>query len=215
MLVALTFALRDMSFSCASQVSLKEIFQIIFFLCYYRRMQNLMWLIISSLLRTTFSFLNCFDPDKRFAQNRICRRFALKNLSKRTVAVVGRCLQGWQSWLTDFTCSISVSSLLGFQLFIFLSPPTLLAHHGSVSNNLSHCKERWFINVSGSWQVPFAAECTVMGVPSVTTNLSGFGCFIHEHVQDPQTYGVFVIDRRFKSANESIDELAQVLYDFT
>ena len=26
------------------------------------------------------------------------------------------------------------------------------------------------------------AECTVMGIPSVTTNLSGFGCFIEEHV---------------------------------
>uniref|UniRef100_A0A915CG24 Glycogen [starch] synthase n=1 Tax=Parascaris univalens TaxID=6257 RepID=A0A915CG24_PARUN len=74
------------------------------------------------------------------------------------------------------------------------------------------------IGVFPSYYEPWGytpAECTVMGVPSVTTNLSGFGCFIHEHVQDPQTYGVFVIDRRFKSANESIDELAQVLYDFT
>lgn len=24
----------------------------------------------------------------------------------------------------------------------------------------------------------FLAECTVMGIPSVTTNLSGFGCFV-------------------------------------
>ena len=54
-----------------------------------------------------------------------------------------------------------------------------------------------------------------MGVPSVTTNLSGFGCFAQEHIQDPQSYGIFVIDRRFKGANESIDELARQLYDFT
>ncbi|MCP9266275.1 Liver glycogen synthase 2 [Dirofilaria immitis] len=53
------------------------------------------------------------------------------------------------------------------------------------------------------------AECTVMGVPSVTTNLSGFGCFIQEQVQDPHTFGIFVIDRRFKEPNESIDELAK------
>ena len=26
------------------------------------------------------------------------------------------------------------------------------------------------------------AECTVMGIPSVTTNLSGFGCFMEEQV---------------------------------
>lgn len=33
------------------------------------------------------------------------------------------------------------------------------------------------------------AECTVMGIPSVTTNLSGFGCFMEEHVSDPAAYG--------------------------
>lgn len=34
-----------------------------------------------------------------------------------------------------------------------------------------------------------SGECTVMGIPSVTTNLSGFGCFIEEHVSDPAAYG--------------------------
>lgn len=34
------------------------------------------------------------------------------------------------------------------------------------------------------------AECTVMGIPSVTTNLSGFGCFMQEHIADPQSYGI-------------------------
>lgn len=28
-----------------------------------------------------------------------------------------------------------------------------------------------------------------MGIPSVTTNLSGFGCFMQEHVADPAAYG--------------------------
>lgn len=45
-------------------------------------------------------------------------------------------------------------------------------------------------------------ECTVMGIPSVTTNLSGFGCFIGEHVADPMSYGIYIVDRRFKSAEE-------------
>ena len=26
------------------------------------------------------------------------------------------------------------------------------------------------------------AECTIMGIPSVTTNLSGFGCYMEEQV---------------------------------
>lgn len=55
-----------------------------------------------------------------------------------------------------------------------------------------------------------AAECTVMGIPSITTNLSGFGCFMHDHIQDPKTYGIYIVDRHHKSAEDSIKELAQV-----
>ena len=58
------------------------------------------------------------------------------------------------------------------------------------------------------------AECTVMGIPSISTNLSGFGCFIGEHVADPMSYGIYVADRRFKSAEESVQQLAQMMYDF-
>lgn len=58
------------------------------------------------------------------------------------------------------------------------------------------------------------AECTVMGIPSVTTNLSGFGCFIGEHVADPMSYGIYIVDRRFKNAEESVQQLAQYMFDF-
>lgn len=54
------------------------------------------------------------------------------------------------------------------------------------------------------------AECTLMGVPSVTTNLSGFGCFMQEHVADPMSFGIYIVDRQFKSAEESVNQLAQV-----
>lgn len=40
-----------------------------------------------------------------------------------------------------------------------------------------------------------SGECTVMGIPSVTTNLSGFGCFMEEHVSDPSEYGKWIIQR--------------------
>lgn len=58
------------------------------------------------------------------------------------------------------------------------------------------------------------AECTVMGIPSVTTNLSGFGCFIAQHVADPATYGIYIVDRRFKNAEESVQQLTHYLYEF-
>lgn len=59
------------------------------------------------------------------------------------------------------------------------------------------------------------AECTVMGIPSITTNLSGFGCFMQEHVADPMSYGIYVVDRRFISLEASVQQLAHYMYDFT
>jgi len=58
------------------------------------------------------------------------------------------------------------------------------------------------------------AECTVMGVPSVTTNLSGFGTFIASEVPDHARRGIYVIDRRSKESGPALDELAQILIDF-
>ena len=49
-----------------------------------------------------------------------------------------------------------------------------------------------------------------MGIPSVTTNLSGFGCFIAQHVADPATYGIYIIDRRYKNVEESVQQLSNV-----
>ncbi|XP_033883273.1 glycogen [starch] synthase, liver isoform X2 [Acipenser ruthenus] len=57
-------------------------------------------------------------------------------------------------------------------------------------------------------------ECTVMGIPSVTTNLSGFGCFMQEHVADPAAYGIYILDRRFRSADESCNQLTQFMFGF-
>jgi glycogen(starch) synthase len=54
------------------------------------------------------------------------------------------------------------------------------------------------------------AECTVMGIPSISTNLSGFGCFIQEHVTDPKSYGLYIVDRRYKSPEDSVRQLTQV-----
>jgi len=59
------------------------------------------------------------------------------------------------------------------------------------------------------------AECTVMGIPSISTNLSGFGCFMEEHIEDPTSYGIYIIDRHFKSPDESCDQLAKFLFEFS
>ena len=58
------------------------------------------------------------------------------------------------------------------------------------------------------------ADCTVMGVPSVSTNLSGFGCYIEETVENPAQHGIYIVDRRLKSVEESIQQLADILLQF-
>jgi len=58
------------------------------------------------------------------------------------------------------------------------------------------------------------AECTLMGVPSVTTNLSGFGCYIEENVDNPSDYGIYIVDRRMKSVEESVQQLTDYFIQF-
>lgn len=58
------------------------------------------------------------------------------------------------------------------------------------------------------------AECTVMGIPSVTTNLSGFGCFIEENVESPADYGIYIVDRRMKCVEESVQQLTDHFMHF-
>lgn len=47
-----------------------------------------------------------------------------------------------------------------------------------------------------------------MGIPSITTNLSGFGCFMDELIENSQDYGIYIVDRRMKSVDESCQQLA-------
>ena len=58
------------------------------------------------------------------------------------------------------------------------------------------------------------AECTLMGIPSITTNLSGFGSFIEQTVECPSDYGIYVVDRRMKSVEESCSQLTDFMFQF-
>ena len=51
-----------------------------------------------------------------------------------------------------------------------------------------------------------------MGIPSISTNLCGFGCFMQQHIADPMSYGIYIVDRRNRSPEESIQQLAKVRY---
>lgn len=60
------------------------------------------------------------------------------------------------------------------------------------------------------------AECTVMGVPSITTNLSGFGAYMEDLIETDQAkdYGIYIVDRRFKAPDESVEQLVDDMEEF-
>ena len=59
------------------------------------------------------------------------------------------------------------------------------------------------------------AECTVMGIPSITTNLSGFGCFMEDLLESPEDYGCYIVDRRSQSVEDSVEQLTNQLLSFS
>ncbi|KAL5614511.1 hypothetical protein BROUX41_004614 [Berkeleyomyces rouxiae] len=58
------------------------------------------------------------------------------------------------------------------------------------------------------------AECTVMGVPSITTNLSGFGCYMEELIENSSDYGIYIVDRRMKGVDDSVNQLTHFMNEF-
>jgi len=62
------------------------------------------------------------------------------------------------------------------------------------------------------------AECTMMGVPSITSDQSGFGSFMINNLgaeDERESNGIFIIKRRTQSAEDSIEQLTNILYRFT
>lgn len=58
------------------------------------------------------------------------------------------------------------------------------------------------------------AECTVMGIPSITTNLSGFGCFMQDLIERPEDEGCYIVDRRGRSVEDSVNQLTDYMFSF-
>lgn len=53
-----------------------------------------------------------------------------------------------------------------------------------------------------------------MGIPSVTTNLSGFGCFMQDLIERPSDEGCYIVDRRAQSVEESVNQLTDHMFSF-
>ena len=57
-------------------------------------------------------------------------------------------------------------------------------------------------------------ECIAMGVPAVTTDLSGFGAYVQKNITEHQDQGVYVLNRRTRSFDDAANELTDQLVRF-
>jgi len=56
-------------------------------------------------------------------------------------------------------------------------------------------------------------ECAAMGLPSVTTDLSGFGAYVQRELADDHE-GIYVLNRSTQSFEQSADDLTRYLFEF-
>ena len=57
-------------------------------------------------------------------------------------------------------------------------------------------------------------ECAAMGVPSVTSDLAGFGRFTQEAYANPDQGGTYVLKRRGRSFHDAASDLSRIMFDF-
>ena len=57
-------------------------------------------------------------------------------------------------------------------------------------------------------------ECCAMGVPSVSSDLAGFGRYVQETDPSPQSHGMMVLKRRGRGFHDAASDLTRYLMDF-
>ncbi|MEN8116303.1 MAG: glycosyltransferase [Bacteroidota bacterium] len=57
-------------------------------------------------------------------------------------------------------------------------------------------------------------ECLASGLPSVTSNLAGFGDYVVNNIPDHEERGMYIIDRSDNNFQRAAEELANMMFDF-
>jgi glycogen(starch) synthase len=57
-------------------------------------------------------------------------------------------------------------------------------------------------------------ECVVRGIPTITSDLSGFGDFMMQLMTDYENVGVYVVNRKDQNFDKAADQLASIMFKF-
>ncbi|KEI42074.1 glycosyltransferase family 3 protein [Mixia osmundae IAM 14324] len=153
------------------------------------------------------------DEDKRMLKRRV---FALRRNSLPAIVTHN---------MADDAADPILNQMRRIQLFnrpsdrvkVIFHPEFLNANNPILSLDYEEFVRGCHLGVFPSYYEPWGytpAECTVMGVPSISTNLSGFGCFMDELIENSQDYGIYITDRRTKSVEESVQQLTDQMFSF-
>lgn len=58
-------------------------------------------------------------------------------------------------------------------------------------------------------------ECVALGLPSITTDLTGFGTYVSKNIQDNKDHGILVAHRRRRSYDAAANQMTDWISDFT
>jgi glycogen(starch) synthase len=92
----------------------------------------------------------------------------------------------------------------------------------STSNPLFHMEYYQFIRgchlgIFPSYYEPWGytpMECIASGIPSITSDLSGFGSFVKQSIEDFEKVGIYVLQRKNKTFDAAAEDLSNMLFDF-
>lgn len=144
------------------------------------------------------------------------RVFALKNSSLPPIVTHNMVDDGTDPIINQLR-RLSLYNKSDDRVKVIFHPEFLNANNPLLSLDYEDFVRGCHLGVFPSYYEPWGytpAECTVMGVPSITTNLSGFGCFMDENIEDCEDYGIYIVDRRLKSVEESIQQLCEQMFRF-
>ncbi len=57
-------------------------------------------------------------------------------------------------------------------------------------------------------------ECSVLGIPSISSDLSGFASFLEKNISNYNKNGFYIIKRKNKNYFDSVEELSNIMYNF-
>lgn len=105
------------------------------------------------------------------------------------------------------------------------SDPVKVVYHPDFINSSSplfgmdydHFVRGCHLGVFPSYYEPWGyapLECAALGIPAITSDLTGFGSYLMQNMPDHYQRGLAVLHRRFESFHAAADELANLMLNF-